>query len=117
MLRRELKEKEEEALRSRHEKEEAHGKRMFAYQRYIHTCNLTRPFSSAQLSLLQAGQIAQYTRAAVKRMRRATRTDDYVDAPMKELLGLGIVGLDRVADATLIKARKTLYHWVMVRTE
>ncbi|KAJ9103174.1 hypothetical protein QFC21_002596 [Naganishia friedmannii] len=98
-LRRMLKQREQEALRHQQEKEEA----------------------QAQLSMVQRSQVDQPARvpvyrAPVKRMRRPTRQDEYVDAPMKEILGLGIVGLDKVADAILIHARRTLYQWVMATT-
>lgn len=47
-------------------------------------------------------------------MRRATAQDEWKNAPMKDILGLGVNGLDENSDAVLIARRQTLYKWVLV---
>ncbi|KAJ9092330.1 hypothetical protein QFC20_007410 [Naganishia adeliensis] len=54
---------------------------------------------------------------SVRRLRRARRKDLYVDAPMRDVLGLSAVGLNKVTDAALIQARGTLYKWVLFITQ
>jgi hypothetical protein len=71
---------------------------------------------SAQLRTFQetAVQERPVLRAAVRKNSRAKRSDPRVDAPMRDVLGLGVTGLDKIADAALIAARVVLYKWVLV---
>ncbi|KAJ9122459.1 hypothetical protein QFC22_001885 [Naganishia vaughanmartiniae] len=75
---------------------------------------LTVVWAEAQLNIVQHTQV---NRLSVRRMRRATIQDDWTDAPMKDILGLGVAGLDKTADAVLIARRNTLYKWVLATTQ
>jgi hypothetical protein len=61
-------------------------------------------------------RLARPRQITVKSLRRARQKELFVDAPMRDILGLSAVGLHQVVDIALIEARGTQYKWVMVST-